>query len=27
LAKKWHPFETVDTWYTWCILDEGIVVY
>ena len=27
LAKKWHPFETVGTWYTWRILDEGIVVY
>ena len=27
LARKWHPFETVGTWYTWRILDEGIVVY
>jgi len=27
LAKKWHPFETVGTWYTWRILDEGVVVY
>jgi len=27
LAKKWHPFETVGTWYTWRILDEGFVVY
>ena len=27
LGKKWHPFETVGTWYTWRILDEGIVVY
>jgi DNA-3-methyladenine glycosylase II len=27
LGKKWHPFETVGTWYTWRILDEGIVAY
>ena len=27
LGKKWHPFETVATWYTWRTLDEGIVAY
>jgi DNA-3-methyladenine glycosylase II len=27
LGKKWHPFETVGTWYTWRTLDEGVVVY
>ena len=26
-GKKWHPFETVGTWYTWRTLDEGIVTY
>ena len=27
LGKKWQPFETVATWYTWRTLDEGIVTY
>jgi DNA-3-methyladenine glycosylase II len=27
LGKKWHPFETVGTWYTWRVLDEDIVSY
>lgn len=27
LGRKWHPFETVGTWYTWRILDEGVVAY
>jgi len=27
LGKKWHPFETIGTWYTWRTLDEGIVAY
>ncbi len=27
LGKKWHPFETVGTWYTWRIMDEEIVAY
>ncbi len=27
LGKKWQPFETVGTWYTWRMLDEGIVAY
>ena len=27
LGKKWHPFETVGTWYTWRTLDEGIIAY
>lgn len=27
LGKKWRPFETVGTWYTWRSLDEGIVQY
>ena len=27
LGKKWHPFETIGTWYTWRVLDEGIVQY
>lgn len=27
LGKKWHPFETVATWYTWRTLDEGIISY
>jgi len=27
VGKKWHPFETVGTWYTWRMLDEGVVAY
>jgi DNA-3-methyladenine glycosylase II len=27
LGKKWHPLETVGTWYTWRVLDEGVVSY
>ncbi len=27
VGGKWHPFETVGTWYTWRTLDEGIVAY
>ncbi len=26
-GKKWHPYETVGTWYAWRTLDEGIVAY
>lgn len=27
LGKKWQPFATVATWYTWRTLDEGIIAY
>jgi DNA-3-methyladenine glycosylase II len=27
LGKKWHPMETVATWYGWRKLDENIVAY
>ena len=27
LGKKWQPFATVGTWYTWRTLDEGIIEY
>jgi len=27
LGKKWHPLETVATWYGWRKLDENIVAY
>lgn len=27
LGKKWHPFETVGSWYAWRILDEDIISY
>jgi len=27
LGKKWHPYETVATWYGWRKLDENIVAY
>ncbi len=27
LGKKWHPLETVATWYGWRKLDENIVSY
>jgi DNA-3-methyladenine glycosylase II len=27
LGKKWEPFETIGTWYTWRSLDEIIVSY
>jgi DNA-3-methyladenine glycosylase II len=27
LGRKWQPFATVGTWYTWRILDDGIIEY
>ena len=27
LAKPWHPYETVATWYAWRSLDSEITVY
>ncbi len=27
LGKKWQPYQTVGTWYTWRSLDEGIIQY
>ena len=27
LGKKWQPFATVGTWYTWRTIDEGIIAY
>jgi DNA-3-methyladenine glycosylase II len=27
LGKKWHPLETVATWYAWRTQDENIVAY
>ena len=27
LGRKWQPFATVGTWYTWRTLDEGIIEY
>jgi len=27
LGRKWHPYETVATWYSWRKLDENIVAY
>jgi DNA-3-methyladenine glycosylase II len=27
LGKKWHPLQTVATWYGWRKLDENIVAY
>ncbi|PIQ96398.1 MAG: DNA-3-methyladenine glycosylase [Nitrospinae bacterium CG11_big_fil_rev_8_21_14_0_20_56_8] len=27
IGKKWHPFETVATWYAWRTLDPEIVAY
>jgi len=27
LGKKWHPLETVATWYGWRKIDENIVAY
>jgi len=27
LGKKWHPFETVATWYAWRTRDANIVAY
>lgn len=27
LGKKWQPFETVGTWYTWRSMDEEVVTY
>ncbi|MFQ5451778.1 MAG: DNA-3-methyladenine glycosylase family protein [Nitrospinaceae bacterium] len=27
LGKKWHPLETVATWYAWRKMDEEIVAY
>jgi DNA-3-methyladenine glycosylase II len=27
LGKKWQPFETVGTWYTWRSMDECVVEY
>lgn len=27
LGKKWHPYETIATWYAWRTLDENIIAY
>lgn len=27
LGKKWHPYETVATWYAWRTLDQNIIAY
>ena len=27
LGKKWHPMETVGTWYAWRIQDAEIITY
>jgi DNA-3-methyladenine glycosylase II len=27
LGRKWHPFETIGTWYAWRLLDEEVVSY
>ena len=27
LGKKWHPMETVATWYAWRIQDDEIITY
>ena len=27
LGKKWQPYATVGTWYTWRTMDEGIIAY
>ncbi|MDP7611489.1 MAG: DNA-3-methyladenine glycosylase 2 family protein, partial [Nitrospinaceae bacterium] len=27
LGKKWHPMETVATWYAWRTQDEEIIAY
>lgn len=27
LGKRWHPYETVATWYGWRKIDENIVAY
>ncbi len=27
LSKKWHPMETVATWYAWRIQDDEIITY
>ena len=27
LGKKWQPFETIGTWYTWRSIDESVVAY
>ena len=27
LGKKWQPYATVGTWYTWLTLDGGIIAY
>ena len=27
LGRKWQPYATVGTWYTWRTLDEGIIEY
>jgi len=27
LGRKWHPLETVATWYAWRIQDENVVAY
>ena len=27
LGKKWQPFETIGTWYTWRSMDECVVAY
>jgi DNA-3-methyladenine glycosylase II len=27
LGKKWHPMETVATWYAWRVQDAEIITY
>ncbi|MFQ5715598.1 MAG: DNA-3-methyladenine glycosylase family protein [Nitrospinales bacterium] len=27
LGEKWHPYETIATWYAWRTLDENIIAY
>ncbi|SVD35649.1 uncharacterized protein METZ01_LOCUS388503, partial [marine metagenome] len=27
LGRKWHPLETVATWYAWRVQDEKIIAY
>jgi len=27
LGKKWHPYETIATWYAWRTLDQNIIAY
>ena len=27
VGKKWQPYQTVGTWYTWRSMDGGIIQY